>query len=75
MIKKHQKLLIHANYQGTSSKQLRKKTFEPTKENQNIEENLQVLIIKLLTLNYWFNQMEKLIAAVKIQKQPPGGAL
>ena len=42
-----------------------KKAFKLTKENQNIEEN-RVLLIKLLMLfNFWFNQMEKLIAAVK----------
>ena len=32
----------------------------------NIEENLRVLMIKLLTFNYWSNQMDKLIAAAKI---------
>ena len=43
-----------------------KETFKPTKENQNIEKNL-CLIHKLFGLsNYWSNQMENLIAAVKI---------
>ena len=66
MIKKHQKVSIYATYQRTSSKHLLKKTFEPTKENPNIEENLRALMIKLLTLNYWHNQTEKRIGAVKI---------
>ena len=48
MIKKHQKFSIYATYQTTSSKQLLKKTFEPTKENLNIEVNLRVLMIQLL---------------------------
>ena len=39
MIKKHQKRSIYATYQGTSL-QLLKKTFQPIKENPNIEENL-----------------------------------
>ena len=43
-----------------------KKTFEPTKENLNIEENLRVIKIKFLTFNYWSSQTEKLTAAVKI---------
>ena len=62
----HQQLSIYATYQRKSSKQLLIKTSKPTKENPNFEENLGVLMIKLLTFNYWTNQMEKLIAAVKI---------
>ena len=66
MIKKHQRRSIYVTYQLTFLKQLLKKTVELTKENRNIEENC-VLLIKLLTLfNYWSNQMEKLIATVKI---------
>ena len=67
MIKKHQRRSIHVTYQRTSMKQLLKKTFKPTKENLNIQEKLSVLLIKLLTLlNYYSNQIEKLIAPVKI---------
>ena len=44
MIKKHQKFSIYAIYKRTSPKQLLKKTFEPSKENPNIEESLHVLI-------------------------------
>ena len=40
MIKKHQKRYIYVTYQRPFLKQLLKKTFEPTKENPNIEENL-----------------------------------
>ena len=40
MIKKHQKRYIYTIYQRTFLKQLLEKTFEPTKENPNIEENL-----------------------------------
>ena len=40
MIKKHQKRSIYVVYQQTFLKQLLKKTFEPIKENRNIEENL-----------------------------------
>ena len=66
MIKKHQKLLIYGTYQRTFLKQLLKKTFETTKESPKIEENLQVLMMKLLIFNNWSSEMEKLIAAVKI---------
>lgn len=66
MIKKHQKQSIHGNYQKTSLKQLLRKNFGPAKENPNAEENLQVLLIKLITINYWSNQMERSIAVVKI---------
>ena len=62
MIKKHQKLLIYVS----CLKELLKKTFEATKENPNIEVNLWLLMIKLLTLNHWCNHMEQLITAVKI---------
>ena len=41
MIKKHQKRYTYATYQNTFLKQLIKKTYEPTKENPNIEENLR----------------------------------
>ena len=64
MIKKHQKLLICATYQRTS-KQLLKETFEPFKENRNIEWKPSDFNDKLLTFKYWYNQMKKLIAAVK----------
>ena len=56
---------MDGTYQRTSLEQLLKKTFKPTKENPNIEENLQVLLVKILTFNYWSNQMEKLTAADK----------
>ena len=62
MIKKHQKLLIYVS----CLKELLKKTFEATKENPNIEVNLWLLMIELLTLNHWCNHMEQLITAVKI---------
>ena len=46
-------------------KQLLKTIFEPAKKNPNMVE--KHVLIKLMTLfNYWSNQMEKLIAAVKI---------
>ena len=56
---------MDGTYQRTSLEQLLKKTLKPIKENPNIEENLQVLLIKILTFNYWSNQMEKLIAPDK----------
>ena len=37
---------IYATYQNTSLKHLLKKTFELTKEDPDIEENLWVLLIK-----------------------------
>ena len=40
IIKKQRKRSIYATYQSASLKQLLKKTFGPTKENPNIEENL-----------------------------------
>ena len=40
MIKKHQKRSIYATFQRTSLKLLLKRTFELTKENPNMEENL-----------------------------------
>ena len=40
MVKKHQKRFVYATYQSTFLKQLLKKTFEATKENPNMEENL-----------------------------------
>ena len=39
MLKKHQKRKIYAKLQITPLKQLLNKTFEPTKEKLNIEEN------------------------------------
>ena len=65
MIKKHQKRLIYVPYQRTFLKQLLKKTFKLAKENSNIEENLCLIDKLLMLFNYWSNQMEKLIAAVK----------
>ena len=41
MIKKHLKLYIYVTYQKTFWKQLRKKTLEPIKENQDMKENLR----------------------------------
>ena len=43
-----------------------KETFKPAKKTLSIKVNLRFLIIKLLMLNYWPKQMEKLTAAVKI---------
>ena len=64
MIKKHQKRSIYANYQSRFLKQLL--TFETAKVNPNIEEDL-CPYNKLLTLfDYWSNQMDKFISAVKI---------
>ena len=40
MIKQQQKRLIYATYQRIFFRQLLRRFFEPTKENQNIEENL-----------------------------------
>ena len=40
MIMKHQKRSIYGTYKKIFLKQLLKKTFEPTKENSNNEENL-----------------------------------
>ena len=40
MIQEHQKRSIYTAYQITFLKQLLKRTFEPIKENLNIEENL-----------------------------------
>ena len=40
MIKKHLKSCIYATYQMAFLKQLRKKTFEATKENPDMKENL-----------------------------------
>ena len=37
MIKKHLKRYIYATYQRPVWKQLRKKTFEPTKENPDVK--------------------------------------
>ena len=42
------------------------RTFEPTKENPNIGEWLCRIDKVINIVNYWFNQMEKLIAAVKV---------
>ena len=44
-----------------------KKTFKPTKEHQNLEENL-CLIDKIIgtLFKYWSSQMEKIIVAAKI---------
>ena len=54
-------------YQRTFLTQLLKKTFEPAIEDPTIKENL-CFIDKAINifLDYWSNQMEKLIAAVKI---------
>ena len=49
MIKKHQKRSTYVTYQRTFLKQLLKKTFERTKENQNTEENL-CLIDKVINV-------------------------
>ena len=40
MKKKHQKRSVYAIYHRSSLKQLPKNTFEPTKKNPNIKENL-----------------------------------
>ena len=40
MIKKHQKCYTYVTYHRTFLKQLVMETFQPTKENSNIEENL-----------------------------------
>ena len=49
MIKKHQKRLIYVTFQRIFLKRLLKKTFEPTKENQNMEGNL-CLIDKVINV-------------------------
>ena len=41
MTKTHQKRYTYATYQKTFLKQLIKKTYAPTKENPNMEENLR----------------------------------
>ena len=65
MIKTHQKLSIYAIYLRTPLAQ-QLKNRQSYQRKLNIEVNPPVLIINLLTFNYWPNYMEKLTAAVKI---------
>ena len=59
MKKTHQNVPIYATFQGIFLKQLLTKNFEPTKENVKTTQNLRILMIKLLTFNYWSNQIGK----------------
>ena len=55
---KHQKRSLYAAYQRTFLKQLLKKTIKPTKENQNIDQNL-CLIDKVI------NSVQLLVQSVE----------
>ena len=66
MAKKHQRIAMYDlpnNFFDAAAK----KTFKPTIEDPTIKENL-CFIDKAINifLDYWSNQMEKLITAVKI---------
>ena len=60
MIKKHQKCSIYATYQRTFLKQLLKETFELTKENLNIKENLCL------------SDKDKVLIVIQLFVQPDG---
>ena len=66
MTKKHQRIAMY-DLQNNFFDAAAKKTFKPTIEDPTIKENL-CFIDKAINifLDYWSNQMEKLITAVKI---------